>query len=63
VALFKVIGSPGYPMEEDWIHEVAGQSYDRSFDPAGVARQGLVRVVVTIRSISHRYRVHMTKTA
>lgn len=41
VALFKVIGSPEYPMEEGWIREVAGQSYDRSFDPAGVARQGL----------------------
>ncbi len=41
VALFEVISSPGYPMEEGWIREVAGQSYDRSFDPAGVARQGL----------------------
>jgi pimeloyl-ACP methyl ester carboxylesterase len=41
VALFKVIGSPGYPMDEAWIREVAGQSYDRSFDPAGVARRGL----------------------
>ena len=41
VALFKIIGSPGYPMDEAWVREVAGQSYDRGFDPAGVARQGL----------------------
>jgi pimeloyl-ACP methyl ester carboxylesterase len=41
VALFKVIGSPGYPMDEAWLREVAGQSYDRNFDPTGVIRQVL----------------------
>jgi pimeloyl-ACP methyl ester carboxylesterase len=41
VAIWKIIGSPGYPMDEAWIREVAGQSYDRSFDPTGVARQRL----------------------
>ncbi|MGH3854149.1 MAG: alpha/beta fold hydrolase [Pseudonocardiaceae bacterium] len=28
-------------MDEAWVREVAGQSYDRGFDPAGVARQEL----------------------
>ncbi|HKR50342.1 MAG TPA: alpha/beta hydrolase [Pseudonocardiaceae bacterium] len=41
VALFKVIGSPAYPMDEAWLREVAGQSYDRNFDPTGVIRQVL----------------------
>ena len=37
----RVLGSPGYPMDEAWIREVAGQAYDRGFDPLGVARQQL----------------------
>ncbi|MGH3811425.1 MAG: alpha/beta fold hydrolase [Pseudonocardiaceae bacterium] len=41
VTILKIIGSPGYPMDEVWVREVAGQSYDRGFDPAGVDRQGL----------------------
>jgi pimeloyl-ACP methyl ester carboxylesterase len=39
VAIRKIIGSPDYPMDEAWVRELAGQSYDRSFDPAGVNRQ------------------------
>jgi pimeloyl-ACP methyl ester carboxylesterase len=41
VAIRKIIGSPGYPMDEAWVREVAGQSYDRCFDPTGVDRQRL----------------------
>jgi pimeloyl-ACP methyl ester carboxylesterase len=41
VAIFKIIGSPGYPMDVAWLREVAGQSYDRGFDPTGIARQSL----------------------
>ncbi len=41
VTLRKIIGSPGYPMDKPWIREVAGQSYDRCFDPTGIARQRL----------------------
>jgi pimeloyl-ACP methyl ester carboxylesterase len=37
----KILGSPGYPMDEAWIREIAGQAYDRGFDPLGVARQQL----------------------
>ncbi len=41
VALHKIIGSPGYPMNEARVREAAGQSYDLSFDPTGIARQRL----------------------
>ncbi len=36
---YRVIGSPGYPLDEQWLSEVAGLSYDRGYDPLGVARQ------------------------
>jgi pimeloyl-ACP methyl ester carboxylesterase len=39
VRTFKVIGSPGYPFEEDRVREVAGRSYDRGHSAAGVLRQ------------------------
>jgi pimeloyl-ACP methyl ester carboxylesterase len=39
VKTFKVIGSPGYPMDEPHFREVVGRAYDRCFHPPGVARQ------------------------
>ncbi len=39
VASARVIGSPGYPATEDEIRQRAGAVYDRSFRPAGFARQ------------------------
>jgi pimeloyl-ACP methyl ester carboxylesterase len=39
VKTFKVIGSPGYPFEEDRIREIAAASYDRGHSSAGVFRQ------------------------
>jgi pimeloyl-ACP methyl ester carboxylesterase len=36
---FRTIGSPGYPFEEERIREIAGRSFDRGHDPAGIARQ------------------------
>ena len=39
VRTFKVIGSPGYPFEEERIREIAARSYDRGHSAAGVARQ------------------------
>lgn len=39
VATFAIIGSPDYDPDEAWLRDVAGRSYDRSYDPAGVARQ------------------------
>jgi pimeloyl-ACP methyl ester carboxylesterase len=39
VEVFRVIGSPGYPRNEDWLREVAGRSFDRAHDAAGIRRQ------------------------
>lgn len=39
VRVFRVIGSPGYPRDEDWIRDTAARSFDRGHDPAGVRRQ------------------------
>jgi pimeloyl-ACP methyl ester carboxylesterase len=39
VKTFKVIGSPGYPFEEDRIREIAALSFDRGHSEAGIARQ------------------------
>jgi pimeloyl-ACP methyl ester carboxylesterase len=39
VRTFGVIGSPGYPFDEERIRRVAGRSYDRGHSAAGVLRQ------------------------
>jgi pimeloyl-ACP methyl ester carboxylesterase len=39
VKTFKVIGSPGFPFEEDVVREMAALSYDRGHSAAGVMRQ------------------------
>lgn len=39
VAVFRVIGSPAFALDERAVRERAGASYDRGFDPLGVARQ------------------------
>jgi pimeloyl-ACP methyl ester carboxylesterase len=39
VTAYRVIGSPGYPLDEPWLREVAGLSWDRGYDAVGVARQ------------------------
>lgn len=39
VTVFSAIGSPGYPTDEEWIREVARQSWDRGHDAGGVNRQ------------------------
>ena len=35
----RVIGSPGYPLDEQAYRELAGRCFDRAFDPDGVSRQ------------------------
>jgi pimeloyl-ACP methyl ester carboxylesterase len=37
--MFKLIGSPDYPMDEDMFRELIGRSYDRMYYPAGFMRQ------------------------
>ena len=39
VKTFKVIGSPGYPFDEERVRELAGRSFDRGHSSAGIARQ------------------------
>jgi pimeloyl-ACP methyl ester carboxylesterase len=39
VKVFRVIGSPGYPFEEERVRQIAGRAYDRGHSAAGVARQ------------------------
>lgn len=39
VRTFRVIGSPGFPFDDERVREIAGQSYDRGHSSAGVARQ------------------------
>lgn len=36
---FSIVGSPGYPMDEPRLRELAGRMYDRSHNPAGILRQ------------------------
>lgn len=36
---WRIIGSPGYPLDEAAVRERAGAAYDRAFHPAGNARQ------------------------
>jgi pimeloyl-ACP methyl ester carboxylesterase len=39
VKQFRIIGSPGFPLDEDWLREYAAAAFRRSHDPAGMARQ------------------------
>jgi pimeloyl-ACP methyl ester carboxylesterase len=39
VRTFKLIGSKGYPSEEDRLRELAAATYDRAHNPAGAGRQ------------------------
>jgi pimeloyl-ACP methyl ester carboxylesterase len=41
IATQRVIGSPGFSVDEDEVRARAGRAFDRSFDPVGVARQGV----------------------
>ena len=37
--VWRAIGSPGFPFDEERVRERSGRHYDRSFDPTGVGRQ------------------------
>jgi pimeloyl-ACP methyl ester carboxylesterase len=39
VDVFRTIGSPGFPLDEERVRRRAAVAFDRGFDPAGVARQ------------------------
>jgi pimeloyl-ACP methyl ester carboxylesterase len=40
----RVVGSPGYPADEEEVAAQAGRAWDRSHDPMGVARQAVASV-------------------
>jgi pimeloyl-ACP methyl ester carboxylesterase len=42
----RAIGSPGFPLDEEAVRDRASRSFDRAFDPPGVARQ-LVAVLAS----------------
>ncbi len=39
VQVFRTIGSPGFPFDEERVRRRAARSYDRCFNPVGLARQ------------------------
>jgi pimeloyl-ACP methyl ester carboxylesterase len=39
VGVYRTIGSPGYPPDDDALRALARASYERSYDPLGVGRQ------------------------
>lgn len=41
VEAMRIIGSPGYPFDEEEVRERAGAAFDRAFDPAGLVRQAV----------------------
>jgi hypothetical protein len=40
----RLIGSPGYPSDEEEVAARAGRAYDRSYDPVGSARQAIATI-------------------
>ena len=44
VKFFKAIGSPGFAMDEAFLRQRVTASFDRSFNPAGIARQMVATV-------------------
>ena len=53
---YRVIGSPGYPLDEAASPTSARRSFDRGYDPVGVARQlrGDTRPHRTVRLVARR---------
>jgi pimeloyl-ACP methyl ester carboxylesterase len=44
VNAFRVVGSPGFPLNPELVAENAARAYDRGYDPVGVARQAIASV-------------------
>jgi pimeloyl-ACP methyl ester carboxylesterase len=51
VRIFRAIGSPGYPLDEEWLRERATQTHSRGVDVLGVIRQ-----VIAIAAARNRTR-------
>jgi pimeloyl-ACP methyl ester carboxylesterase len=46
----RVIGSPGFELDEPWLRERAGRPFDRCYDPAGVSRHAATALIATDRT-------------
>lgn len=46
VSTYRVVGSPGYPLDEEWLRALGAESFRRANDPAGVVRQ-LAAIIVS----------------
>lgn len=46
VSTYRVVGSPGYPLNEEWLRALGAESFRRANDPAGVVRQ-LAAIIVS----------------
>lgn len=44
VRAWRIVGSPGYPIDENEVAARAGLAYDRGYDPLGTARQAVATV-------------------
>jgi len=44
IATYRIIGSPGFELDEAAIRERAGLAYDRSYDPIGLMRQAVANI-------------------
>jgi pimeloyl-ACP methyl ester carboxylesterase len=44
VSVSRMVGSPGFPLDEAAVRERTGRAYDRAYDPLGVARQAVAVV-------------------
>jgi pimeloyl-ACP methyl ester carboxylesterase len=52
IVTFQLIGSPGYPTDEKTIREQVVRSVERSYYPAGLARQQIVSLVGQVEGAS-----------
>jgi pimeloyl-ACP methyl ester carboxylesterase len=50
VALSRVIGSPGFELDDEWLRWRAGLAFDRGLDPDGVTRQAAAAFTATDRT-------------
>lgn len=54
VKIYRSIGSPGFPLDEQQVMDVARQSWDRGHDPGGVGWGGVARQIAAIANSPDR---------
>jgi pimeloyl-ACP methyl ester carboxylesterase len=54
VAAFRIVGSPGFPLDEREVRERAGVAWDRGYDLDGMTRQAMAAVVSGDRTLALR---------